>query len=279
MQEYYFLFALALIYTIFATIQDLRFREVANWLNYSLIAFALSYRAFYAIENNDAQFFIFGVLGVLVFVALSYTLYYGKVFAGGDAKLLMGYGAIFPYTNYLSLITIPLIFVFLLLLVGSVYSLIFSVVIVTKNKSKFKQEFSRQFRKNKKFILFSLVFLALVIIFSLKFSFLFALIPLSLVPALLVYTKSVENCMIILLPPNKLTEGDWIEQDVKLKNYVVKKTVHGLTKKDIEMLKKQNKKILVKQGIPFVPAFLISLIITALFFALEFSFPFLSFLF
>ena len=124
MESYYFLFVLAFLYILFASFQDLRTREIANWLSFSLIAFVLAYRAFYANHFNDWNFFLFGVIGVLLFVGFGYALYYGRVFAGGDAKLLMGLGGVFPYNNYLDFVFLGGGFVLLLLFVGSVYGLV-----------------------------------------------------------------------------------------------------------------------------------------------------------
>ena len=139
MNQYYFLFALALLFTLFATIQDIKKREVANWLNFSLIAFALAFRAFYSITNNSPKFFLLGISGLAIFIAIANLLYYGKIFAGGDAKLLMGFGIILPYTTYFSLVTLSLSFVLLLLTTGAIYSLFYSIVIVQKNKNKFRK--------------------------------------------------------------------------------------------------------------------------------------------
>jgi len=90
MEEYYFLFVLAFVWMIFAVVQDLKTREVANWLNFSLIGFALAYRAFYSSFTGEWMFLGFGFLGFLMFFILAHVFYYSKVFAGGDAKLLMG---------------------------------------------------------------------------------------------------------------------------------------------------------------------------------------------
>src|SRR3989344_6797995 len=100
MNPYYFLFALALLWTIFAVIQDIKKREVANWLNFSLLAFALAYRLFYSISANQINFFLYGAVGAAVCYAFALAFYYSKTFAGGDAKLLVAYGAIFPYKSF-----------------------------------------------------------------------------------------------------------------------------------------------------------------------------------
>ena len=194
----------------------------------------------------------------------------------------MAYGIILPYEDYYSILTLSLLFIFLLFLIGAVYSLVFSLLIVSKNKQKFKKEFLNFYSKNKIFIIPSIFLTPISIIISF-FNLLF--IPTSLlliIPLLLAYTKSLEKCMLIFLPPEKLTEGDWIESDIKLtKNVAIRKTVHGLSNSDIKLLQKYKRSIIIKQGIPFVPAFLFALIIMALFsltsrFSLQ---NFLSFLF
>ncbi|MDO8460570.1 MAG: hypothetical protein Q7S74_05650, partial [Nanoarchaeota archaeon] len=72
--------------------------------------------------------------------------------------------------------------------------------------------------------------------------------------------------MLKLVSPQNLTEGDWLERDVRIGNKTIKKTVHGLSWNEIKLLRKANKKVYIKEGIPFVPAFLIAFIIMALFF-------------
>ncbi len=266
MKEHYFLFFLLLAWTIFATIQDLKKREVANWLNFSLIAFALAYRASYSATAKDFQFFILGITGFAISFTLAYTFYYGKVFAGGDAKLLMGFGAALPFTSYFSLITTTLIFIASLLTFGAIYSLFFSIFIVAKNKTKFQKEFSSYLKKYKLSLTISSLLFFLLLLAGIENRFYWIISPLLLSPFLLIYAKSLETCMIVLLPPSRLTEGDWLEKEVTVGKTRIKKSVHGLSLKEIQLLKKHNKKVFIKQGIPFVPAFLLALLFMAPFF-------------
>jgi Flp pilus assembly protein protease CpaA len=48
MIEIYVLFFLAFTWITFAVVQDLKTREIANWLNFSLVIFALGIRFFYS---------------------------------------------------------------------------------------------------------------------------------------------------------------------------------------------------------------------------------------
>ena len=70
--------------------------------------------------------------------------------------------------------------------------------------------------------------------------------------------------------PKNLTEGDWITEDIKIKGKVVYKPERtGISKPEIlklQKLEKQNKlkNVIVKEGLPYVPAFLVALIATLL---------------
>lgn len=130
MEEYYFLFILAGAWMLFAAVHDFRTREIPNWGNFSLIAVALAYRAFYSISSGRPEFFFYGAAGTIFFVGLGFALYYGRAFAGGDAKLLMALGAILPFEGLSSYLTVGLGFVFLLFLVGAGYSLIYSLFLL-----------------------------------------------------------------------------------------------------------------------------------------------------
>ena len=56
-----------------------------------------------------------------------------------------------------------------------------------------------------------------------------------------------------------LREGDWLAGDVKLaKNKTIKYSWEGLSGKEIAILKKYKKKVKIKYGLPFAPAFLIA---------------------
>ena len=63
---------------------------------------------------------------------------------------------------------------------------------------------------------------------------------------------------------DKLTEGDWVAEDIIVKGKLIcsKKDLE-LTKEQISKLRKLKiKNVFVKEGIPFVPSFLIGLLIT-----------------
>ena len=259
MEEYYFLFALGVFWTIFAVVQDLRTREVANWLNFSLIVGALAYRGVYSFIYSDLNFFVFGVLGFVIFFLLAQAFYYGRVFAGGDAKLLMGYGVLLPYGSYIDLLIVGGGFVILLFLIGALWSLAYSALIVKRNWGKFRKDFLRKIKKAKWiFVFYSILLLFLIMLMGIRAGALFWML-FGILYLTFIYVKSLEICMIKKIKAKDLREGDWLENDVRIGKYTIRKSVHGLSLEEIERLRKAKKSVLIKDGIPFTPAFLISL--------------------
>lgn len=277
MEEYYFLFALAALFSIFAIFVDFKKREVPNWLNFSLIGFALAYRAFYSIYSKDASYFILGVIGFAIFFTLAYGFYFARAFAGGDAKLLMGFGIILPYNEIPELIYFGILFISALFTLGAIYSLIYSLFIISKRKNKFYSEFVKKIKKTYKIFLFLLGTVLIGAIFSNSFFGWIGFLSIFGLFLLYIYINALDKCMIIKLGASALTEGDWLNRNVKVKNRIIKKSVHGLSLEDIKILKKANKEVYIKEGIPFTPAFLISLIMVLFFLFL--GFQDLSFLF
>src|SRR3989344_4175059 len=187
------LVVLALIWIIVAVVQDFRKREVENWWNFSLISIALAYRAFLSVFTLNAWYFVYGLIGFGIFFALANAFYYGRVFAGGDAKLLMALGAVLPFSSLLfENLESFLYFIVLLMFAGSVYGLFYSFVLVSKHKKQFRKEFSKQFRKNKKLVKVFIILAVLVFIFVLfTRQYLFSLFSLLVLvfPFLYAYAK------------------------------------------------------------------------------------------
>ncbi|MCX8193916.1 MAG: prepilin peptidase [Candidatus Pacearchaeota archaeon] len=273
-----FLLTITLIALIFASITDIKKREVPNWLSFSLMVIALAIRAFAALTTSQHHYFYYALIALVLFFLLSSILYYTKFFAGGDAKLLIALAIIFattpsylPETELTKTIDIfskPFLLSFLInvFAIGSIYSFIFIIFFAIKNKKKFSKEFEKVFNRTKtlRISFLALAFISLMVSFF--FNIFFFIFALTLIfPYIYIITKATENIsMIKKVSAYELTEGDWLVEKIKLKNKIIKPSVHGLSLEEIKLLKKSNKKVLIKYGIPFVPVFLISLICTIL---------------
>jgi len=271
-----FLIVLGGIWIIFATIQDLKKREVANWLNFSLIIFAVGARFFYSLFMNDNfNFFYQGMIGLGIFFVLGNLFYYLRIFAGGDAKLMIALGTILPFSGSFSTnLKVYVLFFCLFFITGAIYGILSSIFLVFRNFKRFKIEFLKQIKSNKKFFCISFTMgIFIVLISFLEFFFIYFSLIIFAFPFLYVYAKSVEEgSMIYKVKVKELTEGDWLYKDLKIGKKVIEAKWEGLSRSEINLIKKKFKQVEIKKGIPFVPVFLISfliLVLSYLFFPFE----------
>ncbi len=262
-----FLIVLGFVWISGAVLQDLRRREVDNIWNFSLIFFALAYRAAFSIYNNDYWFLLNGIIGFGIFLILGNLFYYLRVFAGGDAKLMIALGPLLPLSyNWIANFKIFGLFILLFLVTGSFYVLVWSIVLMIRNWKKFKRQYIKHARGYWKMFLIAFLFFILWIIvdiiFRSSFFVIFGVVIL-LFPILFVFAKSVEDsCMIKALNPSKVTEGDWLYHDVLVKGKRIKADWDGVSKRELLLMRKRtNKKILIKEGIPFTPGFLFGFLV------------------
>jgi Flp pilus assembly protein protease CpaA len=252
---------------LIASYTDVRTREVPDWLNYGLIFAAFGVRLIFSIPNNW-DILISGLLGFGICWCLALLFYYSNQWGGGDSKLLMAMGAIigvtFPFDN--SSWDLVLFF-FALLFLGSVYGLIWMIVVAFQKKRIFAARFRVKLTDHKT-IHFILIAISLGFLVG---TFFFPLIlPLAILPLVFFYLFSFvtvveESCFLKEIDVEKLTPGDWLFEDVldKKKILMQKKT---LELEDIWNLKNAKfegkiKTVLVKEGVPFVPGFLFAYIL------------------
>ena len=210
------------------------------------------------------------LIGLAIGISLSLSLYYTKQWGGGDAKIFMALSSIFiispAYFN--PLINMPFLAILLIniLLVAVVYSLSYIIFTAVKNKNKFLEEIKTYKLKKIKIaaILISIILLLMAFKFSSN-SLIIAAILMLIFPYIIILTKTTEKIsMIKLMPINKVTEGDWLAENIyHNKKLIINKSHPELTLKDIEKLKRLNiKNIKIKYGIPFAPTFLVAVIIS-----------------
>lgn len=273
------LLSIAFIALVLGTFTDIKTREVPDWINYGIIFGGIGIRALYSVITFDWWFLIYGLAGLGLFVGIAYAMFYAGQWGGGDAKMLMGLGALlgldFTFQSF------PLIIIFLIniLVVGAVYGLFFSMFFAVKNRKNFYRKFRELSGNVKKIrwilLICSAIILGIVIFLMNDFvnqMMVFAVIVLAnAVLYLWIFIKSVENTsMFRYVEPEKLTEGDWIAKEYKIKGkYICGPKDLGIEKEQIKKLiqlkrKGKIKKIKIKLGIPFVPSFLIAFIITIL---------------
>ena len=273
----YILIPIALIWLTFASISDLKSKEIPDWLNFSLIIIALAIKSIQAILTRDVFILLYAIAALVIFFLLANLMYYTKQWGGGDAKLIIGLGIIFTqypteFLNYFNpKLTIPfaITFVVNILFIGAVYGIIWSAILAIKNYKKIK--FNKNIFKRPMRIILPLVllfFLSSFLLPQIKYLFGVATIFFLVVYLILIFTNAVEqSIMIKSMALSKLREGDWLYKPVYYKKrLILDNKKPSLTKKDISALKRFNiKSVIVKDGIPFVPAFLISVLVSLIF--------------
>jgi len=270
---------------IIASYTDIKTREVPDYLSASVIVAAIGLRFMHSLFNNDWWFFYHGLISFGIFIAIAMVLFYSGQWGGGDAKLLMALGIVFAthptiLQNYFSPILnfyFPIILLLNILVIGAIYSLIYGLILAGLHRKDFLHDFKKlRDKKNVKkmrysvFILSGALVIAAVFVpdFLLKLVFVTCAFVVFLAIHLWLFAKTIESCcMVKNTPVSKLTEGDWIAEDV----YHRKKKICGPKDLGIEMdqiklLKKYRiRKVLVKKGIPFVPGMLCAVIFTLIF--------------
>jgi len=265
--ENIFLIVLAIVWIIGAILQDLRRREVDNLWNFSLIAIALAYRAAVSSYTGNYWFILNGFIGLIIFLILGNVFYYSRLFAGGDAKLVIALGTVLPL-SYDWIVNLKIFggFIIFFLATGSVYALLWAFSLVFQNWKRFKKEFVKQFKRFKKlFITFTIVAIAWIVFVAIlgELNLFFFGVIIFFFPLLYIFAKSVEeSCMVQPVSPDKVTEGDWLYQDIVVSGKKIEQNWEGVSRRELGLIKnKYHRSVMIKQGIPFTPSFLFGLLL------------------
>jgi len=270
---------IALIVLIIGTYTDIKTREVPDWLNFGLIAVGLGTRFIFSTATQDWSYILYGLAGFGAFFVLAMIMFYSGQWGGGDAKLIMGLGALFGLR--FDLFDFSISFIVNSFIIGAFFAVLFSVYLVWKNWKSFKKEITKYRQKTLfkrlRIVGVVIVILGIIMFFALPHSLIkFYLITTMFMIVLMFYlwllVKAVEKSgMYKLVEPSKLTEGDWIAKEIKVNGkYITGPKDLGIEMEQIEKLialykKKKVGKILIKEGMPFVPSFLASFIFTYFF--------------
>ena len=270
------LIIIAIIVLLFACITDLKIKEVPDWLSYGLIFSAFSIRLIASITYNNYLYFIYAIIGFSAMFILGTLFYYTRQWGGGDTKLLMGLGVVFaskPYFTPDNKIPFLAILLFNILIIGAFYGIIWSLFLMFKNWERFRIRFKIRLKNQTvklwEKIIAVTVFMNIAIMFILKDNFTrMALIILNGLIIVYLYLwiaiRSIESLsMYKTIAIEKLREGDWIAKNIHKNEKLIYERNSGISKEGIEKLIKANiKKITIKEGIPFVPPFLLGLILS-----------------
>ena len=272
---------IAFIMLVVASITDLHNREVPDYLSYSLIFMAFAISIISSIIEWSYIPFMTSLMGFVLSLIVAYGMFYLGQWGGGDSKLIMGLGTIlgfnifplFGKNNFWLLILIASI-----VFCGAMYGLVWSIFLAIKNRKIFIKHLNLWLQKRQltiarriMLVILLLMMIAILTIVPNEFKILLLtfVVMLYFIFYVWLFVKVIEEtCMIKEIPIGKLTEGDWILKDVYIgKKYITGPKDLGVSREQIESLKKyaakgKIKTITIKEGIPFIPAFLIAYTLT-----------------
>ncbi|MEM4336458.1 MAG: A24 family peptidase [Candidatus Woesearchaeota archaeon] len=270
----YLFFLLAFIGLVVGSYTDFKTREVPDWISYGLIFLGIFINIIYSIIIGSVMPTIHSFFGLAIATSIALIMFYLGEWGGGDSKMIMAIGAIIGMG--FSLDSFFLNFLINTFFIGAFYGFFYGLILAFKNLKRFKKEFKGLYHK-KKYSFVRKIMLAvsgLLIFLSLFFSryimihFLILSLICIIAYFLIIFAKTIEKCcMLKEVSPAKLTEGDWIAKDVFVKGKrICGPKDLGISAEQIEMLKKSKiKKVLMKEGIPFIPSFLISFCVSYFF--------------
>lgn len=249
----------------FASWHDLRTREVPDLVSFGPIFLGVALGLAAGLREESWLPVLRTLFGAAAAAAIGFGLYLLGQWGGADAKLLLGLGALLGlgFGRY----ELP-VFLALLLVAGALYGILYTAWLVLRDRNRFAARFKKLLREPLVHRLRWTVVGGCFLLLGL------ALLraqerPVLLLAASVIYllfylwlgVRAAEDALLIKeYPVGKLTEGDWILRDVVVKGErVCGPKDHGISEAQIAKLKRLGvKKVWVKEGIPFVPSFLLA---------------------
>lgn len=268
---------LIIIALLIGTITDFRKREVPDFLNFTLMGIGVALGILNSVASSSIVPFVGSVIGLTSGYLLGALMFYTGQWGGGDAKMLMGIGAVLGIDIryfWMSGVELPLFFtvVISILVAGTFYGLLFAVYLIFNHRKAFVKAFKERIKEPSILQARVVVIIIVVILITLAFlntsilhRWMLGVLALFIFGGfyLVVVGKLIEKiCMVKTIKVANLTEGEWIANDVIVKGKrICGPKDLGISKENIQKLKKLKvKEVLVKEGIPFIPGFLLGYI-------------------
>jgi Flp pilus assembly protein protease CpaA len=258
-----FAIAIAFIGLAAASAWDLKTTEVPDEIPALMISSGIFIWFMNAMLSNDFSPLIYSLAIGTVLLSVGLILYKQGKWGGADAWILGAVAYLIPLYNG-QIFMLP--FIFNLLFAGSAYMAVYAIVLGFRNKNV-AGLFLKDLKEHIRFVTgIPLAFLLLVIAlgyFSYSLTGYVNAAPLVSILVLITgltlfwrYAKIIENNVFKKrIPVSQLRSGDVLDDMIW----------RGLTLAEVAELKKQKKYVIVKEGVRFIPAFLIALIISLLY--------------
>ncbi len=254
-------FWIAIIGGIICGLYDLKTSNMLDYVGYSMISIGIVLSFAESIITKNYSIFLWTLFVGLFFFLFSFWMYKKGYWGGGDGEMLIAYGVLLPYgfgNNYL----FPIEFLISVFVIGGVYSLFYSLVYVLIDKKK-RTIVKKSLKKYDIYLLLSafVSFLLGLVFYKTDYApGFFILTILLLYKPLIDFSKVVEKKIFIKrIRTSDLKEWDVLGEDLPSIDLYAKE-IKGLTKKDIQKIKRIRKYVKIKDGVRFIPVFPLALV-------------------
>ncbi len=270
------MFLTALGFSLSSSYYDLKTGEIPDRFTLGLVAVALVLRTGFSALLADFTYLLDGILVGGIFFGFGAALFYTGGWGGGDAKLIAGIGAALggltaPSIIDSSLTIFPAFFGMLVALsvVAIPYSLAYALILSFRSPRVFRLTYNRLRGGWFPFVLACVVSVAMVAVLK-PYNTLMALALLS-PPAfyvLIIFVRAVEElAMQKEISVDELKEGDMVVEDLVAdgEKIISRRNMDGISEESLEKLrkaKKKPKKVKIKWGIRFAPAFPLAILLS-----------------
>lgn len=142
-------YTLAFLVLLIGSYTDLKTREVPDWVNYGLIGVGFGINLLFSVIYWKFSFIVNSIIGFAVFFVIAYLMFRFGQWGGGDSKMLMGLGALFGIDVFSKEMPFLANFLINALLIGALYGIFWSIMLVIKNKKSFMKAFSKKINDKK----------------------------------------------------------------------------------------------------------------------------------
>lgn len=273
----YIYIAIALGGATVCGLYDLKTTNMLDKLAIAMIALGFGLHAVESLLIGSAMPLALSLVASGAFFAFGLFMYKAGYWGGGDGEILIAVGSLMPYAPFQAALS-PLSLSFSLdffmnsFIVGGFYSIAYAGVIGLMNR-KVVAEFSRKMKAEAKstFMLTAGTFMVLWSVLylfpasGLQFFPVLMSVLLFFMLVLFKFAKVVEKVGFYRrIPVSKLKVDDMVGEDLpRLKIY--KKEIRGLTPKEVSMIRKAKKFVVVREGVRYSIVFAIALAFTLLF--------------
>ena len=251
---------IAFIGSVIAAIWDLFTTEVPDEVLALMAGAGISIWFFYGVITTDFAPLVNSVIFGTGILAIGWLMYKKGHWGGADACLFASIAYLIPF--YSGTLFMPT-YIFNFLLVGAIYMVIYALVLGIKNRWVFSY-FVKDVRENSRLVLSLLCFVSLFVVFFTT-------------TAGFNYLSLLLIGMVFFWRYGVVIEKHVFRRRVKTKDLRVGDVVEnmiwrGITEREIKRLQKKRKYVVIKEGVRFIPAFPIALVLSLLYGNLMFLF-------